>query len=162
MGNKNCNQGAQIKLIMLNQEFCQVILKEPLPKNKHYQVFSVWDQEDSLSVWPSKLNIFWVTMLTLCWLVYSKRFWRWYIIFRITRLLDFAIIQYSKIYRKRFGNWICFCPQVRGETPTLLGPLERGDLQWLRLTLSKESNTASPPFHLRTETDPVSKMLWPL
>jgi hypothetical protein len=29
---------------------------------------------------------------------------------------------------ERFGNWICFHPQVRWETPTLLGPLERADL----------------------------------
>jgi hypothetical protein len=27
---------------------------------------------------------------------------------------------------QRFGNWICFRPQVRGqETPTQLGPLEK-------------------------------------
>jgi hypothetical protein len=31
--------------------------------------------------------------------------------------------------KKPFGNWICFCPQVRGwETPNLLGPLERANL----------------------------------
>jgi hypothetical protein len=30
---------------------------------------------------------------------------------------------------QRFGNWICFRPQVRGEeTPTLLGPLDRANL----------------------------------
>jgi hypothetical protein len=30
----------------------------------------------------------------------------------------------------RFGNWICFRPQVKGgkKTPTLLGPLERANL----------------------------------
>jgi hypothetical protein len=28
---------------------------------------------------------------------------------------------------QRFGKWICFRPQVRGETPNLLGPLERAD-----------------------------------
>jgi hypothetical protein len=27
----------------------------------------------------------------------------------------------------RAGNYICFHPQVRGETPTLLGPLERAN-----------------------------------
>jgi hypothetical protein len=26
---------------------------------------------------------------------------------------------------RRFGNWICFRPQVRENNPTLLGPLER-------------------------------------
>jgi hypothetical protein len=29
---------------------------------------------------------------------------------------------------QRFGNWICFRPEVRGETPTLSGPLERANL----------------------------------
>jgi hypothetical protein len=47
-------------------------------------------------------------------------------------------------YRKtqRFENWICFRPQVRrwGETPTLLGPLKRANLN-----------------HWVTETDPVSE-----
>jgi hypothetical protein len=30
----------------------------------------------------------------------------------------------------RFGNWICFCPQVKGgkKTTTQLGPLERANL----------------------------------
>jgi hypothetical protein len=33
------------------------------------------------------------------------------------------------IRTQRFGNWICFCPQVTGwEAPTLLGPLERANL----------------------------------
>jgi hypothetical protein len=32
---------------------------------------------------------------------------------------------------QRFGNWICFHPQVRGEKPTLLGPLERANLNIL-------------------------------
>jgi hypothetical protein len=45
---------------------------------------------------------------------------------------------------RRFGNWICFRPQVKvGEkTPTQLGPLERANLNH---------------FYLRTETDPVSE-----
>jgi hypothetical protein len=41
-----------------------------------------------------------------------------------------------------FRNWICFCPQVLGKTPTQLGPLERANVnqvQWLRLVLSKGS-----------------------
>jgi hypothetical protein len=43
-----------------------------------------------------------------------------------------------------FLNWICFRPQMMGETHTLLGPLERANLNhWI----------------LRTETDPVSEML---
>jgi hypothetical protein len=29
---------------------------------------------------------------------------------------------------KSFGNLIGFCPQAKGETPSLLGPLERGNL----------------------------------
>jgi hypothetical protein len=40
---------------------------------------------------------------------------------------------------QRFENWICFRLQVRGkETPTLLGPLERANLQF---AVSKGSNT---------------------
>jgi hypothetical protein len=44
----------------------------------------------------------------------------------------FSIVRYSKKTR-RFGNWICFRPQVKVEekTPTQLGPLER-----LRLVFS--------------------------
>jgi hypothetical protein len=53
--------------------------------------------------------------------------------------------------RTRFGNWICFRPQVRGqETPTQLGLLERASLNHCLL----------PP-HLRMERDPVSKTLCP-
>jgi hypothetical protein len=47
-------------------------------------------------------------------------------------LLGFAfIVRCSKQRQRtqRFGNWICFHPQVRGwETPTLLDPLERANL----------------------------------
>jgi hypothetical protein len=42
--------------------------------------------------------------------------------------------------KQRFGNWMCFLPQVRKETPTLLVPLERGKVQWLRLAISKGPN----------------------
>jgi hypothetical protein len=33
---------------------------------------------------------------------------------------------------RRFGNWICFHPQVKGgnKTPTQLGPLERANLKY--------------------------------
>jgi hypothetical protein len=59
---------------------------------------------------------------------------------RYSELLGFrtlSIVRYSQNWKtQRFGNWICFRPQVRGETPTLLGPLERA------------------------ETDPVSETLW--
>jgi hypothetical protein len=33
-----------------------------------------------------------------------------------------------KTRKQRFGNWICFRPQVRGDTPALLGTLERANL----------------------------------
>jgi hypothetical protein len=40
-----------------------------------------------------------------------------------------SIIQYSNNWRaQRFGNWICFHPLVREEIPTLLGSLERANL----------------------------------
>jgi hypothetical protein len=49
-----------------------------------------------------------------------------------SELLDFwtlSIVRYSRNQKaQRFGNWICFHPQVGGETPTLLGPLERANL----------------------------------
>jgi hypothetical protein len=41
----------------------------------------------------------------------------------------FSIVRYSRDNKTRcFGNWICFRPQVRGKTPTQLGPLERANL----------------------------------
>jgi hypothetical protein len=65
----------------------------------------------------------------------------------IIQLLDFrtlSIVRYSRNQKtQRFGNWICFRPQVRGETPTLLGPLERANLK-----------------RLRRETYPVSETLF--
>jgi hypothetical protein len=38
-----------------------------------------------------------------------------------------GILKTTKYY---FGNWICFRRQERGETPTLLGPLERANLNY--------------------------------
>jgi hypothetical protein len=56
-----------------------------------------------------------------------------------------SIIRYSKNERTQsFGNWICFRPQMRGDIPTLLGPLERANLN---------------SRHLKTETDLVSETL---
>jgi hypothetical protein len=59
-----------------------------------------------------------------------KGFWRWCMLYRIHRIfLDFF---HRPVFQKtrRFGNWICFRPQVKvGEkTPTQLGPLERANL----------------------------------
>jgi hypothetical protein len=50
-------------------------------------------------------------------------------VLRRTGFLDWGS-KYNKT--QRFGNWICFRPQVRGlKTTTLLGPLERANLnQW--------------------------------
>jgi hypothetical protein len=45
--------------------------------------------------------------------------------------------------RKRFGNWMCFRPQVRRETPTLLGPLERANLNHWDRSSSEEGDTYS-------------------
>jgi hypothetical protein len=83
-------------------------------------------------------------------------------IFRILGFWTLSIAQYSQDLRTQcFGNWICFCPQVRGETPTLwftlLAPLERPNLNhWIWLTFSKGLYRVGifprPP---RTETDPV-------
>jgi hypothetical protein len=45
---------------------------------------------------------------------------------------NFLDIFHRPVFQKtrRFGNWICFRPQVKVEekTPTQLGPLERGKL----------------------------------
>jgi hypothetical protein len=42
----------------------------------------------------------------------------------ITAFFDLSIVRYSKNYRtQHFGNWICFCPQVRGNTYSV-GSLE--------------------------------------
>jgi hypothetical protein len=68
------------------------------------------------------LNDYQEKPLTLSWLLsycteFTEFFW------------TFSIVLYSKKTR-RFGNWICFRPQVNvGEkTPTQLGPLERANL----------------------------------
>jgi hypothetical protein len=58
-----------------------------------------------------------------------KGFWQWCMLYRIHRIfLDFF---HRPVFQKtwRFGNWICFHPQVKvGEkTPTQLGPLERAN-----------------------------------
>jgi hypothetical protein len=55
-----------------------------------------------------------------------------------------SIVQYFKNERiQHFGNWICPRPQVRGETATLLGSLQRANLD-----------------HWSSEEDPVSESLW--
>jgi hypothetical protein len=63
-----------------------------------------------------------------------------------------SIVGYSKDHKRiqRFGNSVCFCPQVKGwEADTLLGPLERANLNhWT------QQSRCLPPPHLRTETDP--------
>jgi hypothetical protein len=52
------------------------------------------------------------------------------LIHKITGSLDFFHCQvFLGIKTRRFGNWICFRPQVKGEkTPTQLGPSERANL----------------------------------
>jgi hypothetical protein len=55
----------------------------------------------------------------------------------------FGLFPLSGIQRtRRFGNWICFRPQVKvGEkTPTLLGPWERADLNhWTSCSLEYQT-----------------------
>jgi hypothetical protein len=58
----------------------------------------------------------------------SKGFWRWCIAHRIIGFLDlFHRPVFYGMETRRFGNWICFRPQLRGED-TQLGPLERAIL----------------------------------
>jgi hypothetical protein len=59
--------------------------------------------------------------------------------------LTSSIAMYSKNYRaQHFGNWICFCPQMR-EIPTLLGPLQRGNLSH-HITHISYFNIQNPSF----------------
>jgi hypothetical protein len=65
--------------------------------------------------------------------------------YRHPESLDFwtlPIVRNCK-YKKtqHFGNWICFRPQTRGDTPTLLGPLER-ELQ----SLNDQTQVSLHPF----------------
>jgi hypothetical protein len=74
---------------------------------------------------------------------------------KYSKLLGFrslSTVPSSEIWKtQRFGSCICFHPQVRGEAPTLLCPLERANLNhW-----TQKSRCLS--LHLRTEKDPVSK-----
>jgi hypothetical protein len=55
--------------------------------------------------------------------------WRWCITLGITGYFGFCpsfLIQITR--EQRFGKWIFFRPQLRRETPTLLGPIERANL----------------------------------
>jgi hypothetical protein len=67
-----------------------------------------------------------------------------------------SIVLYSRKQKiRRFGNWICFCPQVRGKTPTQLGPLERANLNhWTFLRGPTEYVSSSSP---EDGTDPISE-----
>jgi hypothetical protein len=53
----------------------------------------------------------------------------------LLRVWALFIVRHTKGHERtqRFGNWICFHPQMKGgETPTLLGPLERPNLNhWM-------------------------------
>jgi hypothetical protein len=73
---------------------------------------------------------------------------------RITGFSNFANRpDYKQLEEKtrRFGNWMCFRPQVRGDTYSV-------GSQWLRLALFKGPKRVGVSPHLRTETDPVSDM----
>jgi hypothetical protein len=61
--------------------------------------------------------------------VVSEGLWWWWITQGISGFLD--VIHHPVFEEtRRFGNWICFRPQVKGgkKTPTQLGPLERANL----------------------------------
>jgi hypothetical protein len=59
-----------------------------------------------------------------------KGFWRWCIAYRVTVFLDFFHRPvFLGVEIRRFGNWICFRPQVkggRGEDTNAVGPLRVG------------------------------------
>jgi hypothetical protein len=79
----------------------------------------------------------------------SEGFWRWCMTLRITVILD--IFHLPVLERtERFGNWICFRPQMRGwETPNLLGPLERANPNHWTTYVSKvlHENIQINPMH---------------
>jgi hypothetical protein len=51
-----------------------------------------------------------------------------------------------------------FRPHVKGEPPTLVGPLERANFNHCSFQ-GNQTEYVSPPTKLRTETDPVSETL---
>jgi hypothetical protein len=52
----------------------------------------------------------------------SGRFRRWCITHRIAGFLDFPVVRYSREQKtRRFGNWICFRPQMKGGEDTYSG-----------------------------------------
>jgi hypothetical protein len=69
-------------------------------------------------------------------LINSKWFWRWCKTLGI--MVFFRLGPSPRILKtkktQRFGDRICFRPQVRGKTPTLLGPLERANLNHWNLS----------------------------
>jgi hypothetical protein len=83
-----------------------------------------------------------------------------YVVHNSQNFLDFF---HRPVFQKtrRFGNWICFRPQVKvGEkTPTQLGPLVRANpvIEIISLEGAQLSRCLLPHLHLRTETDPVSE-----
>jgi hypothetical protein len=57
---------------------------------------------------------------------------------KITGFKDFVPLQYSKNWRKRFGNWMFFHPRVKGKISILLDGLERANLNhWSSSDLKK-------------------------
>jgi hypothetical protein len=94
--------------------------------------------QDGRVAWEGNLNE---------WVLGSQNYW------------DLVSFHRLVFYRtRRFGNGICFRPQVKvgQKTPTQLGPLERANLNhwWLRAQMSR---CLLPHLHLRTDTDPVSE-----
>jgi hypothetical protein len=62
------------------------------------------------------------------YLLVTIGFCRWCITFRNIEFSDSIHrpgIKNKLRETRRFGNWICYRPQVREKTPILLGPLER-------------------------------------
>jgi hypothetical protein len=71
-----------------------------------------------------------------------------YLLLRITGVLDFSHRPvFLGVETRRFGNWICFHPQVKGEKiPTHLGPLERANLNhWTTTVRFKGPNYCDSP-----------------
>jgi hypothetical protein len=86
---------------------------------------------------------------------------RWMIHFNLAhKITSFSEFFYRSVFleveTRRLGNWICFRPQVKGaEDACSVAPLRKSYSQ--SLDRGPTEYVSSPPLHLRTETDPVSK-----
>jgi hypothetical protein len=116
-------------------------------KSQDWPVFWVQEPRDfKCNGHANKFNS-WIAMLVLVYASRSVSYTRGFWVSGLSRRL-------CSSRKQRFENWIHFLLQVHRWEVTYSGLLES---KWLKSAISGVD--ASPPFHLRAETDPVSKML---